>query len=75
MLKFPKSFGARATVALTQAIHCALAVAVLALPPVSSARADETTALRAAVSIERARPRAPQLDRTQFLAKAGVPGA
>lgn len=75
MLKFPKSFGAWATVALTQAIHCALAVAVLALPPVSSARADETTALRAAVSAERARPRAPQLDRAQFLAKAGVPGA
>ncbi|KAF1711772.1 S9 family peptidase [Pseudoxanthomonas sacheonensis] len=75
MLKFPKSFGGRVAVASMQSIQCTLAAAVLTLSPASSAFSDETAALRAAVSAERARPRAPQLDRDQFLAKAGVPGA
>ena len=75
MMKFPNGFGARAAIALTLGLPSTLAVAVLALSPASSTRAEEAGALRAAVSAERARPRAPQLDRAQFLAKPGVSDA
>jgi dipeptidyl aminopeptidase/acylaminoacyl peptidase len=75
MLKFPNGVGARAAVPLMQGIGGVLATAVVALSPTACARADEASVLRAAVSAERARPRAPLLDRAQFLAKASVAGA
>ena len=74
MLEFPNGFGARAAVALIASTQYAVALAVLALWPASPACADEASALRAAVSAERARPRAPQLERSRFLAKAGILG-
>ena len=60
MLTFPKQFGARLTVAL------ALSMLVFAEPALA---ADDAAELRAAVAAERARPRAPRLDRAAFLAR------
>jgi len=50
-------------------------VALALMLPALSAVADEASELRAAVAAERARPRAPQLDRVDFIARTSLLGA
>lgn len=50
-------------------------VALVLMLPAIPAIADEAGDLRAAVAAERARPRAPQLDRVDFIAKNSLMGA
>ena len=70
MLTFPTHFGARLTVALI--LGACVALATRPLPAQAATAADDAAALQAAVTAERARPRAPKLDRNLFLSRSSV---
>ena len=72
MLTFPRSFGARLAVSLILAAPLALAALLLPGSAHATTAADDAAALQAAVAAERARPRAPMLDRNLFLSHSTV---